>query len=582
MNGAAHQAIVNRRTDWARSEAGLPLAVPMSGDWPEIDIGAVTYDSARWIDGFMDSLVAQDYPTESIHLRLLDNGSSDDTPARVEAALARHAGQFASVSFARGENVGFGRGHDRLIREGSQALCLVTNVDLTFEATTLTELVGMALVDDGGTTMFEARQKPYEHPKFYDPVTGETNWCAHACVLMRRDAYLAAGGYDPNLFLYGEDVELSYRLRAEGNQLRYVPQAAVWHHTYDSAGAVKPLQYSGSTFANAYLRLRYGRLRDAWTGFVMLLGLLAKREAYPGARRAVLGNGLRLLRRGRNVLAARRETGAAFPFRGWDYDVAREGAFVATATATEPAPLVSIVIRTYRGRQPLLRQALASALQQTHPRIEVIVVEDGGDETRAVVDSMAADSPHPVRFIAMEKAGRSAAGNAGLSVAAGDFINFLDDDDLLFCDHVETLLPALTGTPEVVAAYGLGWMIPTRMTPDFESYEEMAFEMPPIYRQPYSYEVLEHHNYIPIQACLFRRSLYEDRGGFDVALDALEDWNLWLRYAWKARFVHIPKTTSMFRIPADPKMRTARQTGLDDSYAEAFARAREAIHGHAS
>ena len=68
---------------------------------------------------------------------------------------------------------------------------------------------------------------------------------------------------------------------------------------------------------------------------------------------------------------------------------------------------------------------------------------------------------------------------------------------------------------------------------------------------------------LPIQAILFKRSLYEDLGGFDPELENLEDWNLWVRYSATTQFKLIPKTTSMYRTPWDIDEKSRRQVILD-------------------
>jgi hypothetical protein len=74
------------------------------------------------------------------------------------------------------------------------------------------------------------------------------------------------------------------------------------------------------------------------------------------------------------------------------------------------------------------------------------------------------------------------------------------------------------------------------------------------------------HNFIPIQAVVFRRELYDCYGGFDESLDYLEDWNLWTRYSQAGDFLLIEKTTSMFRVPYDLAEKATRQMMLDKYY----------------
>lgn len=579
-NRAAAAALLEHRAEWLLRPARLPA--PLAGR-PRaevaIDVTVVTFDSAKWLPGLVRSLLAQTHPTSLMALTFVDNGSSDATVETLLRLRDEHAGRFAAFRIVEQDNRGFGAGHNRARAAGTAPFVLVTNPDLEFEADAIARVVALAASDEPRVACWELRQKPYEHPKHYDPVTWETTWCSHACVLMRRGALDAVGGYDERIFLYGEDVELSYRLRAAGWRLRYCPDAVVWHHTYASAAQLKPRQYVGSLIANLYLRLRYGDRIDALMAAPLLMGALA-RPAFPGARRALLREAR--ARVAPHALALLREQRAdplqvAFPFRGFDYEFARRGAFVEglPAQAGEP-PLVSIVTRTVAGRGDLLRQAGFSVFHQTHPRIEWIVVEDGGRAQAQLVTGLAERAPCEVRYEALPKLGRSAAGNRGLELARGRYAMFLDDDDLLYADHVETLVGALLREPGAAAAYALAWQVPTSRGPDGRLVED-AYEQVASLEQDFDFELLRARNYIPIQSIVFERRLFAERGGFDTALDQLEDWNLWQRYAAGERFLYVPKTTSLYRVPSDATTLAARQSLLDAAYREARGRADRAI-----
>ncbi|MDE2430639.1 MAG: glycosyltransferase, partial [Burkholderiales bacterium] len=394
-----------------------------------------------------------------------------------------------------------------------------------------------------------------------------------ACVLLRRSALQTVRGFDETLFMYGEDVELSYRLRRAGYILRYCPQATVWHYTYESAGQVKRLQYTGSTFANLYLRLKYGNRWDALA--VPLLGarLLMGSQAYPGSRLDVLRHLLKLAGLLPKILLSRVASTIQFPFREWDFEMIRDGAFIEQSDLPDAPPLVSVITRTYRGRETYLRQAIISVARQTYPNIEHIIVEDGGETMQPLVAAMAEDVPSPLRFFGLPKCGRSATGNHGLKQANGRWCVFLDDDDLLFADHVEVLVNALLTQPHAKAAYTLAWEVLTDSSQLAQGlYTEHSYQVPPALRQDYDYATLRHHNFMPIQAVLFERALFELRGGFDEDLDALEDWTLWVRYAHGNQFAYIPKLTSLFRTPSDPEQTRKRVEAFSTAYPLALAR----------
>ncbi|WP_442594929.1 glycosyltransferase family 2 protein [Parapusillimonas sp. JC17] len=581
-NLRAMQDLSNRRF---LLQPGMAQAKRADGDWPEIDVSVVSYNSERWIGQFVGSLQAQRYPLWRIHLRFVDHGSQDGTVDQIRSWMQEAETQFASVSLIEQENLGFGAGHDRAIREGKSDYCLVTNLDLEFSPDALIEVVSAALRDQAGeVASWELRQVPFEHPKYYDPVTLETNWSSHACILLRRSAYEKVTGYEPRLFMYAEDVELSYRFRSYGYALKYVPRAVVHHYTYQSAGEVKPMQFTGSTIGNVYLRVRYGSKADRMAGLALYSSLFMMPALFPGARKALLQNAGKLMGNWRHFSRGKGDARASFPFRAMDYEFRRDGAFwEVEPVSPSQAPLVSIVTRTYRGRGMFLRQAMQSVFNQAYPNIELIVVEDGGDTQKAVVDAMSAHAPpgFQVRFLPQPKLGRSAAGNAGLAAATGQYLMFLDDDDLLFADHVETLVTALRRRPEASAAYALAVEVHTDLDKENDRYVETEFNTPHVFFQEWDYEVMTDHNFIPIQAILFKRELYEQRGGFDVELDQLEDWNLWLRYGHGQQFTYVAKTTSLFRSPADFQTRSARALLLHEAYNQAKDKAAEAV-GHYS
>jgi GT2 family glycosyltransferase len=574
----ATDRLVAARCEFSATARLDPLMAPPPPSWPEIDVTFVTYNNGRWLEGFFTSLLAQGYPTERIHIRCTDNASTDETPAQIRAAQQAFGQRFASFEYLSRPNRGFGAGQNAAIQSGSSRFVLITNIDVLFQPDSLTRIVAIAAADSPQVASWELRQIPYEHPKRYDPVTGLTNWSSCACLLIRRSAFQQVGGFDRQIFMYGEDVDLSYRLRANGFLLRYCPAAAIEHFAYEASEQVKPAQHRGCAYANLFLRLRFGSARDIAAIPALAAQLLRQAPPYPEARRDAWWAIRHALRSSPLILASRHAATAAFPFRAWDYDLARPGAFVTARPAPDDAPLVSIVTRTYPGREMYLAQCILSVAHQTYPNIEHVVIEDGGETMRPLIERMQALTRRRIRYIPAEKLGRSAAGNAALAVATGKYLGFLDDDDLFFLDHVETLANALGDAPAASAAYALAWEVPTRPGADGKSYAEDDVLLAPIFLQDFDFEVLCHHNYLPIQTVLFDRSLFDECGGFDTQLDLLEDWDLWVRYATGRTFVHVPKVTSMYRTPGDSAVRMCRAKALDDAYQEAKFRIQHRIN----
>jgi glycosyltransferase involved in cell wall biosynthesis len=269
----------------------------------------------------------------------------------------------------------------------------------------------------------------------------------------------------------------------------------------------------------------------------------------------------------------------------WDYAMAREGAFYEYPSAAQSyieqakntvqgAPMVSVLMRTMPGSAGKLREAIASVVNQTYAQlkgpIELVLVEDGGlgiESAKAQIDELRAiDVLAKVIYVPLPKSGRCVAGNKALEVATGQLCCFLDDDDLFYADHLEVLVNEWLKQPSLGAVYALAYEVRTHVQSEEPwVYEDVMHSL--IHRQEFSRPTLWHHNYFPIQSVLFQRRLYLENGGFDLDLENLEDWNLWVRYSLKSDFKLISKVTSLYRVPDQLEKALKRQAVLDDYYA---------------
>lgn len=208
--------------------------------------------------------------------------------------------------------------------------------------------------------------------------------------------------------------------------------------------------------------------------------------------------------------------------------------------------LVSYVIPTYNDSPDHLRQAVSSALNQTHPSVEVIVVDDG---SAVPVSSALIRSDDRLRVIRQQNAGPAAARNAGLAAAGGHVIVFLDGDDWVDAMHATESVsalyePGVAVAVPAVAAFG---------TADWSYRPATGLRGPDI-----AFE-----NQIPIgSAC--RRKDAELVGGFDEGLygglhGGLEDHEFWLRLllSTSGQTATLPTATLHYR--RRPGQRSERQ-----------------------
>lgn len=224
-------------------------------------------------------------------------------------------------------------------------------------------------------------------------------------------------------------------------------------------------------------------------------------------------------------------------------------------------PLVSVIIRTCN-RPDVLKQAIDSICRQTYKNVEIIVVEDGKNVSKQMIDTEYFNCNIKYYCIG-EKKGRSKAGNIGLEKASGQYYNFLDDDDILYDEHIETLVNVLQ-EGQYRAAYSIAEEKQIKVY-SFEPYKYKVKREKITFAQPFNRVLLYHANFIPIQSIMFDKSLYEKLGGFDEKLDALEDWDLWVRYSTLEDFAFVEQITSAYFVNYERGKKKKRDVALHNS-----------------
>lgn len=529
-----------------------------------MDIVYVAYNSEKWIDKCFTSLLKSNYNLKDIHAYVVDNASTDNTvPAlyKVKKKLDGKIGSFEVIESKK--NLGFGKGNNLGFSKGKSDIVCFFNIDTEVLEDTLPELQASIDSSDKNTAMWELRQFPYEHPKLYDAITLEALWCSGAAFAMRREVFQKLHGFDEKIFMYAEDVDLSWRLRSYGYKIKYVPKSVIMHYSYESAGKVKPNQHVYGVINNLMLRYRFGNRADIMKGHAQFWTLMGAPSAFPHSKRMLLREYTKHFSKIYHFRYSKckgNDKDFSPVFAGWDYSGNRDGGYYQNEFP-ERTPKVSIIVRTC-GRPAVLRETLQSLRNQTYKNLEIVVVEDGkecaGDMIRKEFSDM-----NIVYFATGEKAGRSKAGNLAMERASGEYLNFLDDDDLFYADHVEVLVSNLIKGKNK-AAYTFAFETPIEVLSK-DPYKYSVKNYYGTHKQTFNKIMLCHHNYIPIQAIMFEKSLFNEHGGLDESLDALEDWDLWVRYSLYTDFTCIPKTTSIYRTPFNKKNNAERQKALDEA-----------------
>jgi hypothetical protein len=477
-----------------------------------------------------------------MHLWHNDNGPAATPGLEDLYGRLRARGVPLTIGGGRG-NLGFGPGVNAMLGDVSAGHVLLMNQDAIPEPGALSRLWEVARDDAAEVAAWEMRQIPYEHPKDYDPVTLDTEWCSGAAVLLRTAALRAVGGFEPRIFMYGEDVDLSWRLRCAGWRLRYLPRCAVVHRTYSRPSEVKPLQALGGVYANLVLRTRFAGRRCVAQGLAMMLRELKGPQPFAGRRWGIV----KAIARFVLDYPYFRRTRCASPgfeprFAGWDFERRREGAFHPFLCASEqaqPRPQVTLIVRS-RGRPGFLRQALTTIEHQTYRPLDVVVVESCGDAGRAVCSQFTLQLE--IAYLPVDD-GTSDVANLerALTLARGHWVGVLDDDQRLYADHVEVLLQAALDAG-AAGAMALAWRVFTRVVDESEGmFEEVRRDVWP--QLPGDAAAVWPQD-VPVQASLIARS-------------AAERWaaegDPWWRRSRDTGIVPVRKLTSTYRI-AEPSL----------------------------
>ena len=143
--------------------------------------------------------------------------------------------------------------------------------------------------------------------------------------------------------------------------------------------------------------------------------------------------------------------------------------------------LVSTIIPVYN-RPKMVVEAVESVLAQTYRPVEIIVSDDGStDETPAVLDQLAADRPDTIRVVHSPNRGAGPAREAARQLARGEFIQYLDSDDLLRPRKFEIMVEALREHPECGAAYGYICLHPADGSPIAEPFKWSGRTLPALF-----------------------------------------------------------------------------------------------------
>lgn len=220
--------------------------------------------------------------------------------------------------------------------------------------------------------------------------------------------------------------------------------------------------------------------------------------------------------------------------------------------------LVSIIVPCYNQAQ-YLDEALQSVIEQTYASWECIIVNDGSPDNTEEVARKWLNKDERFKYLYQENGGLSSARNAGLKIAKGDYIQFLDADDLIESEKIRVQLENLINDHEIDISVS-GYRYFEDLTRKLKSMgRNNIFPEVVLHKSDSDLkEVLSLKNPMVISATLYKKSVFEKVGMFDEDLVSLEDWEFHTRCALHdMKFQHIGviiNTKTLIRLHSNSMM----------------------------
>lgn len=202
----------------------------------------------------------------------------------------------------------------------------------------------------------------------------------------------------------------------------------------------------------------------------------------------------------------------------------------------ESLPLVTIVTPSYQqGR--FIRETIESVLSQDYPNIEHWVMDGGStDETISILTEFAGKDPR-FHWKSETDRGQADAVNKGWRRAQGQFLGWLNSDDVYYPGAIRAQVEALLENPSCGVAYGDARFTDARGNP-----------LGRYHSRPFNRRKFLHLAAIPQPSAFFRRALIFAEGGLNVSLRYALDYDLFLRLMWKTQFIYTGFLAATYRL----------------------------------
>jgi glycosyltransferase involved in cell wall biosynthesis len=205
------------------------------------------------------------------------------------------------------------------------------------------------------------------------------------------------------------------------------------------------------------------------------------------------------------------------------------------------ASLVSVVIPCYNAEK-YIAATLQSVLQQTYQAVEVLVVDDGSKDGSAMIVADVASTEPRVRLHSKPNSGVADSRNVGIELAQGEYIAFLDADDLFEPENLARKVAYLEQHPQVGLVHSAEERFQSETNQTVEIIQGKGGRVLPLLLEM-STTVIHSPSSVVV-----RRTVLDDAGHFDTKLSTSADWEMWVRLARCTEFGYLPQTLVRYRI----------------------------------
>ena len=216
----------------------------------------------------------------------------------------------------------------------------------------------------------------------------------------------------------------------------------------------------------------------------------------------------------------------------------------------ENKPLVSIIMPAYNAEKTIV-ESIESILRQTYINWELIVVNDGSKDSTTAV--FLAINDERLRLIEQENGGVANARNNGINNAKGEYIAFLDSDDLWVEAKLERQIGSLVGG-KYKMCFAKTWCFGENSNQISDCFVNAALDFE-------DKDKILIYDFIPILTVLIAKDVLDEVGYFDETLRGVEDWDLWIRFLQKYEAIYLDEFLAKYRISS---------TGLSGNFEKHF------------